>query len=490
MNPFKKLAGQTAVYGLSSILGRFLGYLLVPIYTRIFLEQEYGVVIDLYTYVAVFLVILTYGMETAFFRYSEKYKKEKVFGTALRSIIFSSTAFLAIALFFQDEIGELIRYPNNGIYVAMVAMILFFDSINAIPYANLRAENKSKKFVTVKLLGIFTNIGLNLILILGIPFLLENTDSDFINNVFSFYKDEDRILYIFLSNVFSSGLQTAFFVKGIFKLKYEFDLKLLRKMLVYAFPLLIFGLAGVLNELIDRQLLKFLLPEAEAMAQVGIYGAVYKVAMLMTIFIQAFRYAAEPFFFQYEKEKDSKETYAKLLNFFVIILGLIFLGAMLYIDVVILFIGENFRQGQHIIPILLFANAFLGIYYNLSIWYKLTNKTRFGAYISIFGLLITIVLNVIWIPKIGYLGSAWATFICYGSMVLVSFILGRKYYPIKYNYLKIAFYLAYAYGIYYLSTITGLEGFYKYFINTALLLVYLATAYLIERKNLPSKIKA
>lgn len=485
MNPLKRLAGQTAVYGLSSILGRFLGYLLVPLYTRVFQQYEYGTVIELYSYVAVFLVILTYGMETAFFRFSEKYERKKVFGTALNSILSSSSLFLILIVIFNSEVANLIKYPENGIYIIYVALVLFFDSINTIPFAKLRADNKAGKFVTIKLLGIFSNIALNLILLLLIPFLLKTFDSQFIHKAFSFWNEADRIDYILFSNVFSSALQTILFLPVLLKTKLSFELFLLKKMLFYAFPLLIFGLAGVLNEMLDRILLKYLLPENIAMSQVGIYGAVYKVAMLMTIFTQAFRYAAEPFFFQYEKEKDSKEIYARLLNYFVIISGLIFLGAMLYIDIVILFIGEEFRVGKHVIPILLFANIFLGIYYNLSIWYKLTNKTKYGAILSFIGLSITVALNIYWIPKIGYLGSAWATFVCYASMMLLSFIFGRKFYPVKYNYPKIIFYLLTAYLIYLLTLQFDFEAIYlKYIVNTFLILFYLAIAFVIERKTL------
>jgi O-antigen/teichoic acid export membrane protein len=487
MNPLKKLAGQTAVYGLSSILGRILGYLLVPIYTRVLAEAPYGSVVELYSYIALLLVILTYGMETAFFRFSESTgKSSKVFGSAFLSILGSSVFFIILLSFFYQPIADLIGYTHKSEYIVYLGLILFFDSINTIPFAKLRADNRAKRFVAVRLTGIFVNIGLNLILILLIPYLLETIPSDsFHSFINSFYDEANKVDYILISNVISSGLMTLMFLPDLLKIKLEFDKAVWKKLMIYAMPLLIFGLAGVLNEVLDRILLKYLLPKDIAMAQVGIYGAVYKVSILMTIFIQAYRYAAEPFFFAHEKHKDAKEMYASMMNYFVIITSLIFLGTMLYMDIIIHFIGEPFRIGAPVIPILLMANLFLGIYYNLSVWYKLTNKTKWGAYISIIGAIITISLNIYWIPRIGYTGSAWATFYCYGSMMVLSLLIGRKYYPIPYNIGRILMYLLISVGIYFLSLQIPVEDLaIKLSINTLLLLGYLAFIYFMERKNI------
>jgi O-antigen/teichoic acid export membrane protein len=487
MNPLKKLAGQTAVYGLSSILGRILGYLLVPIYTRVLAEAPYGSVVELYSYIALILVILTYGMETAFFRFSESSgKPNTVYSSAFLSILGTSSVFILLILSFNQTLADLIEYHNHADYIVYLGLILFFDSINTIPFAKLRAENRPKRFVIVRLTGIFVNIGLNLILILLIPYLLETIQSDsFHSFINSFYDEANKVDYILISNVISSGLMTLMFLPDLLKIKLEFDKVIWKKLMIYAMPLLIFGLAGVLNEVLDRILLKYLLPKDIAMAQVGIYGAVYKVSILMTIFIQAYRYAAEPFFFAHEKHKDAKEMYASMMNYFVIITSLIFLGTMLYMDIIIHFIGEPFRIGAPVIPILLMANLFLGIYYNLSVWYKLTNKTKWGAYISIIGAIITISLNIYWIPRIGYTGSAWATFYCYGSMMVLSLLIGRKYYPIPYNIGRILMYLLISVGIYFLSLQIPVEGLaIKLSINTLLLLGYLVFIYFMERKNI------
>ncbi|MCK5847505.1 MAG: polysaccharide biosynthesis C-terminal domain-containing protein [Bacteroidales bacterium] len=487
MNPLKKLVSQTAVYGLSSIVGRLLGYLLVPIYTRVLVQaSQYGEVIELYSYIAVILIMLTYGMETAFFRFAESTgKKNKVFSTAFISILASSVAFIFLALVFKQNLADLIQYSAKPEYIVYLAFILFFDSINAIPYANLRLHDKAKRFVAIRLTGIFSNIGLNLILILFIPFLIKNhSDNSFVIWIQNYYNPNAKVDYIFISNVISSGLQSLMFMPEWLKMRFDFDFHIWKKMLVYAMPLLIFGLAGAVNEVIDRVLLKYLLPENIAMTQVGIYGAVYKVSIIMTIFIQAYRYAAEPFFFAQEKHKDAKVMYANMMKYFVMVTSVIFLSTMLYIDVVIYFVGENYRSGAPVIPILLMANLFLGIYYNLSVWYKLTDKTKYGAYISIFGAFITLTLNFYWIPRIGYTGSAWATFICYGSMVLLSYLIGRKYYPIPYDLKRIFSYLGLAVILYFMSLQIDIESLIiRLSINTVIIIGYIAVLYYAEKGN-------
>lgn len=487
MNPLKKLVGQTAVYGLSSILGRILGYLLVPLYTSVLANAAYGSVVELYSYIALVLIILTYGMETAFFRFAELTGKPRtVYSTAFISIILSSLLFLILIYFSNQDISDILRYTQKPEYIIYLALILFFDAINTIPFANLRLENKAMRFVSIKLTGIFVNIALNLFFILFIPwFTINYVESGFSQWISSWYMAGDKVDYIFISNMISSGLMTLMFLPQWFKIKLEFDLKLWKEMMIYAIPLLIFGLAGAVNEVIDRVLLKYLLPENIAMAQVGIYGAVYKISILMTIFIQAYRYAAEPFFFAQEKHKDAKEMYANMMKYFVMVTSAIFLGTMLYMDIIIHFIGKDFRSGAPVIPILLLANLFLGIYYNLSVWYKLTNKTKFGAYISIFGAFVTLTLNFYWIPRIGYTGSAWATFICYGSMMLISYFIGRKYYPIPYNISRIILYLSLSVAFYFISLEFNIdEKSMRLAANTGVFVVFISILLFLERKNL------
>jgi O-antigen/teichoic acid export membrane protein len=485
MSNIRKLAGQTAVYGLSSILGRILGYLLVPIYTRVLSEGAYGSVIELYSYVALFLIVLTYGMETAFFRFAESSgERNKVFSTGLISILASSALFLILVLIFQIPLAQVLRYPDNPNYLIYLALILFFDSINTIPFANLRAQNKAIKFVSIRLTGIFLNISLNLLLIIGLPYAASHGNLAIHDWAVSIYNPKHLVSYILISNLISSGVMTLMFLPQFLKIRFRFDPLLWRKMLVYALPLLVFGLAGVVNEVIDRVLLKYLLPENIAMAQVGIYGACYKVSIIMTIFIQAYRYAAEPFFFSQQKEKDAKETYATLMTWFVMTTSIIFLATMLFIDVVILFVGEPFRVGAPVIPILLMANMFLGIYYNLSVWYKLTDNTKYGAYISLAGAVVTLLLNFIWIPRIGYMGSAWATLIVYGLMMTLSWFFGRKHYPIPYEFRTLFILIFSALALYQASVFIGQfidqQGI-KFLINSLILIAYLGFLLILKR---------
>jgi O-antigen/teichoic acid export membrane protein len=487
LNPLKKLVGQTAVYGLSSILGRILGYLLVPLYTRVLAEAAYGSVIELYSYIALFVIMLTYGMETAFFRFAESTGKPKlVFGTAFSSIMGTSILFLVLVFGFGNDLASLIDYSDHPEYITYLALILFFDAINTIPFANLRLESRAMRFVSIRLTGIFLNIGLNLFLIMLMPWLIiKHGDHTWVQAISPYYDMDNKVNYIFISNIISSGLMTLMFVPEWIRTRLSFDWEIWKKMIVYAMPLLVFGLAGAINEVIDRVLLKYLLPENIAMAQVGIYGAVYKVSILMTIFIQAYRYAAEPFFFANEKHKDAKVMYANMMKYFVMVTSLIFLGTMLYIDIVIYLIGENFRSGAFVIPILLMANLFLGIYYNLSIWYKLTNKTKFGAYISIIGAIITLAFNFYWIPRIGFEGSAWATFVCYGSMMVISYLWGRKYYPVPYNLKKIFFYLGLSFILYWGSSLVEIESLVlRMTLNTFILLAYISVLLSMEWRHL------
>jgi len=484
LNQIKKLAGQTALYGLPSIIGRSLNYFLVPLYTYKLSTGAYGVVTEMYAYVAFLLVILMYGMETAFFRYSElEENKNKVYSTSLISILFTSVVFIFLISIFSQDLANLIKHPNNNEYIIWFGLILGLDAISSIPFAKLRIENKVKKFVTIKLVNISANIGFNLFFILLCPWLLKNDIMpDFVNLVFD---GEIGVKYIFISNLLASSITVVLLFPEIFQIKEKIDFRLLKKLLIYALPLMVLGMAGIVNETLDRVLLKYLLPENIALSQLGIYGACYKVSILITIFIQAYRYAAEPFFFKQAKSKDAKQIYADVMNYFVIIVSFIFLGTLLYLDdIIIYFIGPDFREGANVIPILLLANLFLGIFYNLSIWYKLTNKTLLGAYIAIIGAVITIALNIYWIPRIGYIGSAWATLICYAAMMLISFILGHKYYPVKYNFKKIIGYLGLAILLYVFSKFLNFSTpALRLSVHTAIIFFYLIIVYFIEKPD-------
>jgi len=487
LRPFKQLAGQTAIYGLPSILGRTLGYLLVPIYTRVFNQNDYGTIILLYSYVSFLLVILTYGLETAFFRFSQTKKNNNiVFSTAFISLIITTLIFGFLSILFSQNIANVILYPDNKDYVIWFSLIISFDVLSAIPFAKLRADNKPKRFAIIKFTNISINIILNLFFILLCPFILANyNDSSLASFIKLFFISGNLISYVFISNLIASFITILLLSSDFLILKFQFNFVLWRQMIIYALPLLIAGLAGIMNETLDRILLRYLLPSDISEAQVGIYGACYKIAILMSLFIQAFRYAAEPFFFSHAKEKDAKILYAQIMNYFVITVSFIFLITMLYIDIIILLIGKEFRVGVGIIPILLLANLFLGIYYNLSVWFKLTNNTKFGAFLSIFGAIITISLNFYLIPIIGFMGSAWATLACYFSMTIVSYFLGQKYYRINYNLLKITGYIFLSVCLFFLSKLFNFElQSIRLIFNSIILLVFVAIVFFIEKNGL------
>src|SRR5574344_361408 len=483
MPSIKKLVGQTAVYGFSTILGRLLNYLLVPLHTYLFQPAQYGVVGELYAWVSLFVVILTYGMETAFFRFSQMDEyKNKCYSTAIVSLFTTSVIFSVLCSCFAQPIAGWMQYGNHPEYITWIAIIISIDALTSIFFASLRLQMKAVKFAIVKITNILVNILLNLFFLLLCPYLLKNgIATEFLNTI---YDPEIGVGYIFIANLAASIVTLVMLAPDIFKIRVTFSWSLWRKMFAYAFPLLILGLAGIVNETMDRVLLKNLSPAEIAQSQVGIYSACYKISIMMTIFIQAFKYAAEPFFFSKSKDADAKATYAVVMKYFVLCCAVMFLGIMLYIDIVKYFVGPEYHQGLVVVPILLLANLFLGIFYNLSIWYKLTGQTRFGAYIALIGAAITLGLNYLLIPVIGYLGSAWATFACYFCMMVLSYILGQKYYHVNYQIGKILFSIAAAVAIYYGSTFLSIYNFsLKMVVNTCLLIGYIFVIILAERKN-------
>jgi len=488
LNPLKKLAGQTAIYGLSSIIGRLLNYLLIPIYTRIFMPSEFGVISELYAYISFLNVFLTYGMETSFFRHYElSDDKHKIFSTSFISLFFTSVLFIGIVYFYSETIATLIRYPNHIEYIIWLAIIVALDAISTIPFAKLRADNKPKLFAGIKLLNIGFNIGFNLFFLVLCPYIIKNNVSFLgAKSIVEFVYDSSiGVGYVFISNLIASIMTTILLLPLIFKIKLDFDKKIWKEMLVYALPLLVAGMAGIVNETIDRILLKFLLPVGVSMAQVGIYSACYKISLFITIFIQAFRFAADPFFFSQAKNKDAKDIYASVMNYFIITCLGIFLIIMLYIDIVKHFVGVDYYEGLKVVPILLLANVFLGVFYNLSIWYKLSGKTMYGAYLSIFGAIITLILNFWWIPLWGYIGAAWATFICYFAMMIASYIVGQKHYNVNYNVRKSLIYFVLALGLFFVSVlIAPYVTHFKLIVNTLFLCCFFYVIYKTERKSL------
>lgn len=483
-NPIRKLAGQTAIYGVSTIVARLMNYLMVPIHTRIFAPPDYGIVGEMYAYVSLLIVLLTYGMETAFFRFYEKNNpdKERVYNAANISLVVSSAFFILLIFLVAQPLADMIRYPQHSEYVRWFALIIAFDALSTIPFAKLRAINRPKMFAFIKIFNISVYVTLNLFFLLLCPYLFKNGLFTGLTNLV--YDSSIGVGYIFIANLAASGITLVMLYIIVPISKFRMESAVWRKMIRYAIPLLIFGLAGIINETIDRILLKYLSPADIAMSQVGIYSACYKISIMMTIVIQAFKYAAEPFFFSQAKESNAKLLYADVMKYFVIVCSFIFLAIMMYIDVVKYFVGKDYFEGLVVVPILLLANMFLGIFYNLSIWYKLTDKTRFGAYLSIMGAVITLVLNYLLIPILGYLGSAWATFFCYTSMMVASYFIGQKHYHVNYNVKRILFYISVPVALYYGSTyiVTDMQWVH-WTINTLLLISFVVMVIVIEKSK-------
>ena len=444
-SPVKKLFGQTAIYGLSSILGRLLNYLLVPLYTAVFVDpSDYGVVSELYAWVAFLIVLLTFGMETAFFKFIQKEgQKEKTFATALISLLLVNGMFFIIIAVFHQDLARLLLFEHHGEYILLLGAIVAIDAISSLPLAKLRAEERAVRFSLIQFTSIGVNITLNLILMLG-----------FVNPE----NPERGVLYILVANLLASLVKPILLFDS-FRLKASYDRVLMKKMVRFSLPLAIAGFAGIINEMLDRILLKQMLydpalPESlnYAEAQVGIYSASYKLAMLVTIFLQAYRYAAEPFFFNQMKNKQRSQVYVTVMNAFIGLVCCVFLLVSLNIDIFKHFIqNQTYWEGLRVVPILLLANVFLGIYYNQSIWYKLSGKTRFGALIAISGAILTIALNIMYIPKYGYMACAWATLFVYFFQMVLSYFLGQKHYPIPYNLKKFFLYLGITLGIFFLA---------------------------------------
>ena len=481
-NPIKKLAGDTAVYGLGTVVPRLLNYLLVPFYTiMVFNKSQYGQITELYAYVAILLVMLTYGMETAFFRYANKDKNPlKVFHTAATSLLISSTLFILFILFFRNDIAGWIQYSGHSEYILLLGLVVALDAFTAIPFAHLRFLNKAKRFSFIKIANVVVNIFFNFLFLIIIPRLFKES-----YNEFWLYRQIPLVGFVFLSNLIASLFTLFMLFPELRNYKPRIDNSMLKKMLAYGLPILVIGFAGMINEVSDKILLRYLLPgNTNINAVIGVYGANYKLAILMVLFIQMFRYAAEPFFFAESAKKEAKETYANVMSVFVAFGWFIFLLVLLFIDVFKYFIGPAFWGGLIIVPIILAAKLFLGIFYNLSVWYKLTDRTLYGSLIAIMGAVITIVLNVILIPKYSYIGSAWANLACYFSMALVSWLMSRKYYKVDYNLKRIIFYSALALILYFVSRILPLTSVVQRLTTGAvLMLIYLSVTITIEKKQ-------
>lgn len=465
MAGLKSLAKETAIYGVSSIVGRFLNYLLVPVYTIALPASSggYGVVTNIYAWVALILVLLTCGMETGFFRFANKGQDDpmRVYSTTLLSVSIGSLIFILLGLLFLKPVAGWLGYAEHPWYIGMMMIVVAMDAIQSIPFAYLRYKKRPIKFAALKLLFIFLNIALNLF-------------------YYVILKGDD-VGYAFLFNLVCTSVVMMCMIPELRGFTYVLDKELLKRMLRYSLPLVILGVAGILNQVADKIIFPFVYPdEAEATVQLGIYGAASKIAMIMAMFTQAFRFAYEPFVFGKSKEKDSREMYAQAMKFFIIFTLLAFLAVVFYLDVLRHVIGRDYWAGLRVVPIVMAAEIFMGIYFNLSFWYKLIDETRWGAYFSLTGCTILILMNVFLIPKFGYIACAWAGFTGYGVAMLLSYFVGQKKYPIQYDLKSIGLYVLLAAVLYAAAEFVPIENIYlRMAYRTILLLLFIA--YVVKR---------
>ena len=459
MANLKSLAKDTAIYGLSSIVGRFLNYLLVPIYTTAMSVQSggYGVVTNVYAWVALALVVLTCGMETGFFRFANNGKDDpkRVYSTALLSVSAGSLFFVAVGLLLLQPIAGWLGYGEHPWYVGMMMIVVAMDAIQSIPFAYLRYKRRPLRFAALKLLFIFLNIALNLIYYIGM--------------------DGNDVGKAFLFNLVCTATIMVCMVPELRGFRYVMDRALLRRMLHYCLPLLVLGLAGILNQVADKIIFPFVYPDKEeGIVQLGIYGAASKIAMIMAMLTQAFRYAYEPFVFGKSRDTDNRETYAQGMKFFIIFTLLAFLAVMFYLDVLRYLIGQGYWEGLRVVPIVMMAEIFMGVYFNLSFWYKLTDETRWGAWFSLAGCTVLVVLNVLLIPRMGYMACAWAGFAGYGTAMLLSYFVGQRRYPIRYDLRSIGGYVLLAALLYVVGTVVTIENFWLRMVyRTVLLAIFI-----------------
>ncbi len=436
-----KLLSQTAIYGLSSIIGRFLNYLLVPLYTyKIAAESGgYGVVTNVYAHTGLILVLLTFGMETTFFRFATKEKADpdKAFSTAGLSVGIVSLLFVVFVMLFLKPIANsaLFNYPDHPEYVAMMAVVVALDAFQAILFARLRYEEKALKFAILKLTFIVMNIGMNLFIFLTAPRLIENSPE-----ALSWFKPEHQVRYIFVVNLICTALVTLGFIPEIKKLRHGIDFKLLKSMLNYTWPMLLLGLTGMLNQVADKILYRYLVPGQEGEIQLGIYGSCVKVAMIMALITQAFRYAYEPFVFSDGRDPNNREMQADVMKYFIIFTLFAFVAVIAYLPLLRYFIAIDYREGLKAIPIVMMAEIFMGIYFNLSFWYKLSDQTWWGAIFSGIGCVVLFAINFIFVPRIGYMACAWGGFAGYAVCMILSYLVGQKKSPAPYDLKSALFY--------------------------------------------------
>jgi len=499
MGKLKQLASDTAIYGVSSILGRVLSYLLVSFHTDIFAEAQYGIVTKLYAYTAFFNVICTFGMETAFFRYASRFKEKRdfIFYQANFYVIFLSLIVTALVFFNATAVVNFLDYPGREQLVQWLAIIIFIDAVVAIPFARIRLENRPKFFALVRISSIVLTVLLNLFFLYPLPDLAAGEYFTFLQPVAEkIYNPELGVGYIFLANLIGNSIMVIFLWKYLLALRLNIPWKQLQPMLKYAIPIVIIGMAGIANEQLDKILLEELWPANlwgfSGQEALGIYGACFKLSVFMLLAIQAFRYAAEPFFFSNAQDKQAPELFARVMYYFVLLSLVIFVAVSLNVDLIgfIFLRQEGYRVGLFVVPYLLLGKLFFGVYVNLSIWYKITDKTLYGVYFSVLGAIITIVGNILLIPVIGFLGSAITAIVAYLGMSMACYFVGQKHFKVPYNVKSIATQVLIATVIVVIFFNIKFENtFVNYAIGLITSFTYLAYLFITERNKLKQIVK-
>ena len=490
----KRLAKETAVYGLSSIIGRFLNWLLVPMYVRVLADTaDFGIYTNLYAWVALLLVIITFGMETGMFRFinnRDEAHPDRVYAASLYFVAALSVAFAAFAIIGLPWLSSTLNYQNNPEYLAMMAGVVSVDAVCSIAFAYLRYKGKAIRFAGLKMLSIMLNIFLNVFFFLICPFMEERLPG----STAWFYAEDYGVGYIFISNMITTAVTFGILISDMLpglKAWRQIDISLWRRMLSYSFPILILGVAGIFNQTADKILFPFLFEDQNyANEQLGIYGACFKIAVVMVMFTHSFRYAYEPYVFSRNRDKGNKEAYADAMKYFIIASLAIFLFVMFYLDFLKYFVSPAYYPGLRVVPIVMLGELFYGIYYNLSIWYKLTDNTRWGAWFSLTGCFSTVAVILLMAPKWGYMACAWASPVCNGLMMTMSYFVGRKRFPVPYNLGRVATYTVLAASFYLLGMYIEIgDGGIKIAYRTGLLVAFAAIASGIEIKAFKSSKK-
>ena len=488
----KILAKETAIYGVSSIVGKFLNWMLVPLYTYVLQQQsDYGIVTNLYAWTALLLVILTYGMETGFFRFANKEGEnpQTVYSTSLIALFTTSLLFAVVCMIWQVPIANTLGYPSHSEFIALLGIVVAMDAFASIPFAYLRYRKRPLQFAALKLLFVFLNIALNLFFLVLCPKIQDW------GVISSWYDPNYGVGYVFVANILATGIQTLCLLPAILEggkhSKGLFSWTLLKQMLKYSLPLLVLGVCGIMNQTLDRILFPFFYEGADAQTQLGIYGACFKVAMVMMMFTQAFRYAYEPFVFAKHKDRESVAAYADAMKYYIIFSYMILLGMIFYLDLLKFIIAPSYWEGLKVVPVVLWTYIFQGVYFNLSFWYKLTDKTQWGAYFSLIGVVITFGLQAVFVPRIGYMASAASSTVCYLVIMLLSYIIGRRHLEIPYDLRRIGIYtgivIAILAGYYGLAQLLPMNEWTKMGIGTILLIIYCTIFYRLDGKSLIKK---